>query len=66
MPSAVGAILVERIGDDAYRAWCPLFADCEAVATTPEAARQAVEFAVERILRERDAALPPAAREELL
>jgi len=47
------AIVVERLGDNHYRAHCPLFPDCEAVATTEAAARQAVAESIERILRDR-------------
>jgi tryptophan synthase alpha chain len=45
--------VVERLGDDCYRASCPLFPDCEAVAATEAAARQAVAESIERILRGR-------------
>jgi tryptophan synthase alpha chain len=47
------AIVIERLGDDHYRASCPLFPDCEAVAATEAAARQAAAESIERILRER-------------
>src|SRR5438445_8960522 len=53
MTAADCAIVSERLGDDGYRASCPLFPDCEAVASTEAAARQAVAEAIERILRER-------------
>jgi len=47
------AIVIERLSDNRYRASCPLFPDCQAVAATEAAARQAVAEAIERILRER-------------
>jgi predicted RNase H-like HicB family nuclease len=47
------AIVIERLGDNHYRASCPLFPDCEAVAATEAAARQAVAESIERILRAR-------------
>lgn len=50
---AAGAILVERRADGAYRAYCTLFPDCEAVAATEADARRRVEAAIERIVRER-------------
>jgi predicted RNase H-like HicB family nuclease len=53
MTAADCAIVVEHLGDNHYRASCPLFPDCEAVATTESAARQAVAESIERILRER-------------
>jgi predicted RNase H-like HicB family nuclease len=49
------AIVVERLGDNRYRASCPLFPDCQAVAATEAAASQAVADAIQRILREREA-----------
>ena len=48
-------IVIEHLGDNHYRASCPLFPDCQAVAATEDAARQAVAEAIERILRTRDA-----------
>jgi predicted RNase H-like HicB family nuclease len=48
-----GIIVVERLGEDHYRASCPLFPDCEAVATTEATARQAAAEAIGRIMRER-------------
>jgi predicted RNase H-like HicB family nuclease len=54
MPLADCTIVVERLGDNHYRASCPLFPDCQAVAATEEAASQAVAEAIQRILRERD------------
>jgi len=47
-------ILIERLDAERYRATCPNFPDCQAVALTAEAARQAVEEAIARILRERE------------
>ncbi len=47
-------IVIEQLADGGYRAWCPWLPDCEAVARTEEAARQAVEAALERYLRERE------------
>jgi predicted RNase H-like HicB family nuclease len=47
-------IVIEQLGDNHYRASCPLFPDCQAVAATEDAARQAVAGAIERILRERE------------
>jgi tryptophan synthase alpha chain len=47
------AIVVERVGDNCYRASCPLFPDCEAVAATEEDARQAVAESIGRIMRGR-------------
>jgi predicted RNase H-like HicB family nuclease len=53
MAAAECTIVIERLGDNHYRASCPLFPDCQAVATTEAAARQAVAEAIGRILRER-------------
>lgn len=53
MPAKDCAIVIERLGDNHYRASCPLVPDCQAIAATEAAARQAVEEAMERILRER-------------
>jgi predicted RNase H-like HicB family nuclease len=47
------AIVVEHLGENCYRASCPLFPDCQVVAATEAAARQAVAEAIGRILRER-------------
>jgi predicted RNase H-like HicB family nuclease len=47
-------IIIEHLGDNHYRASCPLFPDCQAVAATEDAARQAVAEAIERILRARE------------
>ncbi|MCS6852220.1 MAG: tryptophan synthase subunit alpha [Gemmataceae bacterium] len=46
-------IVVERRPDGSYRASCPVFPDCEAVAATEDEARQAVERAIETILARR-------------
>lgn len=46
-------IVVERLADGSYRASCPQFADCQAVAPTEAAARAAVENALERLQRDR-------------
>ena len=62
MPAAGCTIVVERLGDALYRARCTLYPDCQAVAATEEAARQAVEEAIARILRERDEAFTPRSR----
>jgi hypothetical protein len=53
-------IVVERLDAQNYRATAANFPDCQAVAPTAEAARQAVEEAIARILRERQhcSALP--------
>lgn len=53
MRAAECAIVVECLDDNRYRAHCPLFPDCQAIATTEAAAREAVAEAIERILRER-------------
>jgi tryptophan synthase alpha chain len=53
MPLANCTIVVERLGDNHYRASCPLFPDCQAVAATEAAASQAVAEAIQRILQER-------------
>ena len=53
MLAAECAIVIERLDDDRYRASCPLFPDCEAIAATETAARQAVAAAIDRILRQR-------------
>ena len=50
------AIVIEHLGDNCYRASCPLFPDCQAVADTEIAASQAVAEAIQRILREREVA----------
>jgi predicted RNase H-like HicB family nuclease len=48
-------IVIDRLEDGWYRASCPLFPDCEAVAATEADARQAVAEAIDRILRQREA-----------
>ena len=48
------AIVVERLDDDRYRASCPHFPDCEAIAATEADARQAVAEAIDRIMRQRE------------
>ena len=55
MPAAECAIVIEQLGDNHYRASCSLFPDCQAVAATEAAARQAMAEAIGRILREREA-----------
>jgi hypothetical protein len=50
--TTAGGIVVERLGDARYRAHSPMYPDCEAIAATAEEARQAVEAAIARILRE--------------
>ncbi len=62
MEAVKGIIVVESLGEDHYRASCPLFPDCEAVATTEAAARQAAAEAIGRILRERLESLTSGAR----
>lgn len=47
------AIVIERLGEDHYRASSPAFPDCQAVATTEAAARQALAESIGRILHER-------------
>jgi hypothetical protein len=47
-------IVVERLGESRYRARCLFLPDCEAIAATADAAREAVAAAVDSILRERD------------
>jgi predicted RNase H-like HicB family nuclease len=55
MNQAQCTVVVERLADGCFRASCPLFPDCEAVARTEEEARRAVERAVEALLaKERD------------
>ena len=56
MPVTNCAIVIERLGDNRYRASCPLFPDCQAVAATEAAASQAVAEAIQQILREREEA----------
>ena len=56
MPAADCTIVVERLAENRYRASCPLFPDCQAVAATEAAARQAVAEAIGRILHEREEA----------
>lgn len=56
MTSVQCAIVTERLGAHHYRASCPLFPDCQAVAATEAAARQALAEAIERIVRERQEA----------
>jgi predicted RNase H-like HicB family nuclease len=43
---AACAIVVEQLSDGRFRAACTLFPDCEAIASTADAARQAVEEAI--------------------
>jgi predicted RNase H-like HicB family nuclease len=54
MPAAECAIVIERLEENRYRASCPLFPDCEAIAATEAEARQAVAEAIDRILRRRE------------
>jgi len=61
MPATYCAIVIERLGENHYRASCPVFPDCEAVAATEEAARQAVAEAIERILGKREENAEPVA-----
>jgi tryptophan synthase alpha chain len=56
MPAADCTIVIERMGENRYRASCPLFPDCQAVAATEAAARQAVAEAIQRILQDREEA----------
>jgi len=63
MAAAECTIVIERLGDDYYRASCPLFPDCEAVAATEAAARQAVVEAITRIMRERTPSPYPLTRQ---
>jgi tryptophan synthase alpha chain len=51
MPAA-GDIQVERLPNGTFRARCALFPDCEAVADSADAARQAVAQAVADLLRQ--------------
>ena len=53
MEAGDGIIVIERLGENHYRASCPLFPDCAAVATTEAAARQAAAEAIGRIMCER-------------
>jgi tryptophan synthase alpha chain len=46
-------IVVERRGDGRFRATCHMLPDCEAVASTEEEARQAIERALEHHLHQR-------------
>jgi predicted RNase H-like HicB family nuclease len=63
MTSAACTIVIEPLADGKYRATCHFLPDCVVVAATPEAARQAVEEAIARYLRERNkpALSPPSA-----
>jgi predicted RNase H-like HicB family nuclease len=54
MPAAECAIVIERLDDHRYRASCPLFPDCEAIAATEAEARQAIVEAIDRIMRQRE------------
>jgi predicted RNase H-like HicB family nuclease len=56
MPIANCVIVIERLGDNRYRASCPLYPDCQAVAATEAAASQAVADAIQRILHDRESA----------
>jgi predicted RNase H-like HicB family nuclease len=53
MPAADCGIVVERVAAGSYRATSLSFPDCQAVASTEEEARQAVEEAIGRLLHER-------------
>jgi len=55
MPSAC-TIVTERLPDGRFRATCHLLPDAEAVAETAEAARTALESALDRHFRDRDLA----------
>jgi tryptophan synthase alpha chain len=46
-------IVIERRPDGRYRATCHMLPDCEAVASTEDEARQAIERALEHYLRQR-------------
>ena len=46
-------VVVEKLGENRFRAFCPTLLDCEAVATTEDAARQTVEAVLSRIMSER-------------
>jgi predicted RNase H-like HicB family nuclease len=59
MQASECAIVIERLGDNHYRASCPLFPDCQAVAATAAAARRAVAKAIGRILRAREERFVP-------
>jgi hypothetical protein len=51
--TAACAIVLDRREDGRYRATCSVFPDYEATRDTPEAAQQAFEELIGRILRER-------------
>lgn len=53
MMTAACTIVIDRLGDGRYRASCSLFPDWEVTRDTPEAAREAFEEVIGRILRER-------------
>ena len=53
MPAAC-TIVTEQLPDGRFRATCHLLADAEAVADTAEAARHALESALDRHFRDRD------------
>jgi hypothetical protein len=59
MSAADCTIVVERLGEARYRARCLFIPDCEAIAATAEAARAAVELALDRIVRERERRASP-------
>jgi predicted RNase H-like HicB family nuclease len=63
VPDLSCGVVVERVDAERFRAYCPNFPDCEAVATTPGEARQVVEEAIARILLDRDQGLPTASVE---
>jgi len=59
MPSEYCAIVVERLDSERFRATCSLFPDCVAVAPTEEGARDALESAIDAIIRRRHEAAYP-------
>jgi predicted RNase H-like HicB family nuclease len=55
------SIIVERLATGGFRARCLFLPDCEAVATTEEEARHAVEVAIDEHVRRNET--KPAAHE---
>jgi predicted RNase H-like HicB family nuclease len=50
---AANAIVFEQLPDGQYLATCPVFPQLKAVAPTEEEARQALEEAIDALLRQR-------------
>jgi predicted RNase H-like HicB family nuclease len=64
--NAACAIEIERLPDGRYRARCTLFPNCEAVAVSAEAARQAVEELIGQHVRRQLAEATPVEQKPVM